>query len=133
MKAHNNHDVARMLIQKAMDDERTVELIEQAEGPWGVGCFHCQQAAEKRLKAILILCTGTFPRTHDIDRLLHLVAPYCKAIGDLPDEVMLLGEYAVAVRYDDMVVADLSSFEENKKWLNMIKQALETVDVREAQ
>jgi len=129
MNPHKNKDVAYTLLQKAKEDEQTVELIRVANGPWGVGCFHCQQAAEKRLKAVLAIYEGEFPRTHDIDMLISLAKPYCAALSNLPDEVLLLGDYAVGVRYDDVVSVDEATFDDNRKWLQLIKDALETLDM----
>jgi HEPN domain-containing protein len=40
-------------------------------------CYNCQQAAEKAIKAILILHTGDYQRTHDIESLHE----QCKAAG----------------------------------------------------
>ncbi len=133
MKPCHNKDVAHTLLQKAKEDEQTIELIHAAKGPWGVGCFHCQQAAEKRLKAVLALYQGDFPRTHDIDMLISLAAPYCPPLRDLPDEVLLLGDYAVGVRYDDVVSADEATFEDNQKWLQWIKDALATLEMEEGE
>lgn len=37
-------------------------------------CFHAQQAAEKSLKAVLILRVGVVPYTHDIGELIEALA-----------------------------------------------------------
>ncbi len=129
MTPHSNTDIARLLLNKAKEDEQTIALIKSANGPWGVGCFHCQQAAEKRLKALLAMFADNFPKTHDISHLLSLAEAYCPALKELPDEVMLLGDYAVSVRYDDTVIANQSMFEDNMKWLQMVQQALQSVNM----
>ena len=131
MSTHQNKDVAKTLLRKAEEDEQTVALIRAANGPWGVGCFHCQQAAEKRLKAVLALHQDTFPRTHDIDMLISLAEPYCAALHDLPDEVLLLGDYAVGVRYDDVMIVDEATFQDNQTWLQLIKDALATLNMED--
>ncbi|MCX6686344.1 MAG: HEPN domain-containing protein [Methanoregula sp.] len=33
-------------------------------------CYHCQQAAEKSLKALLIFKIGKYPKTHSLDELI---------------------------------------------------------------
>lgn len=38
-------------------------------------CFHCQQAAEKALKALLVSMSIRPPKTHDIRSLLAVVTP----------------------------------------------------------
>lgn len=47
-------------------------LTESAAFP-SVAAFHCQQAAEKYLKAFLTWHGVEFPKTHDIGVLLDLV------------------------------------------------------------
>src|SRR5450759_1904413 len=48
--------------------------------------FHAQQAAEKSLKALLVVRQVKFPKTHDIERLLELVSladgPLAEALAD---------------------------------------------------
>jgi HEPN domain-containing protein len=62
-------------------------------------CFHLQQAAEKAIKAVLLLSKVDFPLTHDIEELLEIT----RTSGiDLPEEVQeagLLSPYAVETRY----------------------------------
>jgi HEPN domain-containing protein len=38
-------------------------------------CFHCQQSAEKYLKASLEEASIHFPKTHDLESLLALLLP----------------------------------------------------------
>ena len=62
-------------------------------------CFDAQQAAEKAVKAVLVLDGRRFPKTHDVGELLDLVAATGVAV---PQEVLLakrLTPYAVAGRY----------------------------------
>jgi HEPN domain-containing protein len=62
-------------------------------------CFHAQQAAEKAIKALLILHGVSFPYVHDLATLLTL---FEKAIGDLPDSIRQaerLTPFAVEMRY----------------------------------
>jgi HEPN domain-containing protein len=61
--------------------------------------FHAQQAAEKSLKALLVARQLEFPKTHDIERLLELVAlgdgPLAEALADAAE----LTPYGVEYRY----------------------------------
>jgi HEPN domain-containing protein len=62
-------------------------------------CFDAQQAAEKAIKAVLVLRQRRFPKTHDLADLLDLVA--ATDVG-VPPEVLdakRLTPYAVAGRY----------------------------------
>jgi HEPN domain-containing protein len=47
-------DAVRVWLEKAEEDERVVDLITQAGGPWNAAAYHVQQAAEKRIKATLV-------------------------------------------------------------------------------
>jgi len=38
-----------------------------------VGCFHCQQAVENLLKALLVFAGVPFPRTHDVLQLFQML------------------------------------------------------------
>ncbi len=61
--------------------------------------FHCQQCAEKYLKAFLVRHQVVFPRTHDLLELHKLcltVEPACERVGDWRD---LLNPYSVECRY----------------------------------
>ena len=65
-------------------------------------CFNAQQAAEKAIKAVLVLRKVEFPYVHDIARLLALVEG---AGQDVPESVWDadgLTPFAVITRYPDM-------------------------------
>lgn len=62
-------------------------------------CFHCQQAAEKYLKALLILHEVVFPKTHDLISLLELCLPFQPELELLREPVELLNPYSVRFRY----------------------------------
>jgi HEPN domain-containing protein len=58
--------------------------------------FHCQQAAEKYLKALLTRRQIEFPKTHDIKTLLHLAgAP----VADSLSGANWLTPFGVEIRY----------------------------------
>ena len=61
-------------------------------------CFHAQQAAEKALKAVLLVQPVSFPRTHSIRMLLDIAAQHIT----VPEEIQGaagLTDYAVTTRY----------------------------------
>jgi len=92
--------LARDWLAKAATDLLVCErlLLEGAEFSEAVA-FHAQQAAEKSLKALLVARQVEFPKTHDIERLLELVAhgdgPLAEALADAPE----LTPYGVEYRY----------------------------------
>ena len=62
-------------------------------------CFHCQQAAEKYLKAVLQAEGVRFGRAHDLEQMLRLLAGGSVALNLLRDDMKLLTDYAVRYRY----------------------------------
>jgi HEPN domain-containing protein len=74
---------------KFVDEEILVNII----------CFHCQQAAEKLLKAFLIYHQIEFPRTHNLEILIELCSR--KDVSFVNIDCKGLTEYAVDVRYPD--------------------------------
>ena len=72
-------------------------------------CFLAQQAAEKALKAILVLLDIEFPFTHDLDRLRDLV-PNGWQVKAAHSDLAGLTVWAVEARYPgdmpDVVEAD---------------------------
>jgi len=62
-------------------------------------CFHCQQTAEKYLKALLKEHGIPVPRTHDLDILLNLVLPHQPKLVSLRRILNTLTQYAVEYRY----------------------------------
>jgi HEPN domain-containing protein len=64
-------------------------------------CFHSQQAAEKFLKAYLVYLEISFTKTHEIGELITHCELKDNEIGALKEEVDILTDYAVTVRYPD--------------------------------
>jgi HEPN domain-containing protein len=92
VKAESNYDQANLAMYAA-------------EVPLRDGvCFHCQQCAEKYLKAFLTENLVEFPRTHPLLPLLDLCLPFDPAFSDLRSDTASLENYAVAVRYPGLKV-----------------------------
>ena len=64
-------------------------------------CFHCQQAAEKYLKALLQELGLVVPRVHDMGELLDLLLPHDATLRRLQRGVLFLTQFAVDYRYPD--------------------------------
>ncbi len=67
----------------------------------GLGCFHCQQAAEKAFKAVLVSWAVPFPKTHDLSYLAELVKQHLGTLPPVAVEASRLAKYAVDARYPD--------------------------------
>ncbi len=74
----NHADLARGWMLKGDSDRAAAERILQGPGAYDTACFHCQQAAEKYLKAVLAMAGQPIPRMHDLEDVYDLclaVAP----------------------------------------------------------
>jgi HEPN domain-containing protein len=97
-------EVKRELVQewlaRAEEDFAVARHLVSQDTPYpsAVG-FHAQQAAEKYLKAYLTWQQIEFPKTHDLEELLDLIATVNDALGDSLRETIVLTDYSVDTRY----------------------------------
>ena len=90
----------REWIDKAEDDYRTAECLAQAkERLYDQICFHCQQSAEKYLKALLEEAQLSIEKTHELERLLHQLLPYHASLRPLRRGLIFLTNFSVSIRY----------------------------------
>jgi HEPN domain-containing protein/predicted nucleotidyltransferase len=62
-------------------------------------CFHCQQSAEKYLKALLVEQSQPAPRTQVLEDLISLLLPHHASLAPLRRGARFLTRFAVATRY----------------------------------
>lgn len=74
-------------------------LIEHSTLALGPAVFHCQQTAEKALKAFLIFKRVPFDRVHNLVYLLDLCETVEPSFAVLREAAESLTPYAVEVRY----------------------------------
>jgi HEPN domain-containing protein len=67
--------------------------------PYAIVCFHCQQAAEKYLKWVLVLHDIDPPKIHDLEELEKLCEAIIPQFDMLYEKCAALTEYAVPSRY----------------------------------
>ena len=69
--------------------------------PLNIICFHCQQAAEKAVKAVIVLYSsqGGLPKKHDIFLLLTQIKNMVNIDEKFYDYADTLSPYGVAMRY----------------------------------
>lgn len=76
-------------------------------------CFHCQHAAEKALKAVLVAHGAEFPKTHSLAYLTKLLSDCGVPVPDAVHSAAGLSEYTVESRYpDELVEASPAMLEE---------------------
>ena len=94
--------IARQWLAKAENDLLNADNNLAADQvPYDTVCFHCQQAAEKLLKAFLLGNGQPAPHTHDLFLLLEKVLPFSVVAEQLRDALSILLPYAVEIRYPD--------------------------------
>lgn len=86
-------------LRKADGDLRAAEKLAESPEFFSEVAFHCQQAAEKYLKACLAAKLEEPPRTHDLEKLLYLVAEFTDIIAEDERLATFLTPYAVLSRY----------------------------------
>jgi HEPN domain-containing protein len=92
--------VTRAWVRKAEEDRRAALLLRAARPRLhSTICFHCQQTAEKYLKARGVERGLTMPRTHDCERLVLLLVPTDPRVVRLQRSASGLTPFAVEPRY----------------------------------
>lgn len=69
--------------------------------PYEIICYHCQQAAEKMIKAVIITCGARdgIPKSHDLSFLMNQIKNQVVIQEKFYDYADELTPYGVAVRY----------------------------------
>lgn len=95
------HDYALKLLQIAEADEYAADkLIDDLNAADSIFGFHCQQAAEKILKAVLAERCIHFQKTHNLSYLIQLIADSGQSLPTDLAELDILNPFAVTLRYD---------------------------------
>lgn len=92
-------------------------------------CYHCQQSAEKDLKAYIIYLDLPLNKTHNLIKLVDQISELDKEITHLQQAVEVLTDYIVTTRYpdDSDLIADEESklaFKESEKINNYIRSKI---------
>jgi len=92
--------LVRQWLAKADDDLDAAKFLFAPGRPFFAAiCFHCQQAAEKYLKAFLTWHQIEFPKTHDLGLLLGLIASADSSLAVSLSAGTALNPYGVEIRY----------------------------------
>ena len=103
-------------LQRAQEDEQNITaLIRDKNVSPSLVCFISQQMAEKYLKALLLFCSGDYPRIHDLTRLGILIEEHIKEAKELKESFTVLNSYYIGTRY-------ATDFPEGFTW-NMAEEA----------
>lgn len=95
-------ELARLWLKKAEHDLITArQTLLLPDGPTDTACFHAQQAVEKALKALLTFHRVSFPKIHELVRLLDMAIAYLPELGNFRTHFAEISNYSVEVRYPD--------------------------------
>jgi HEPN domain-containing protein len=67
--------------------------------PLEIICYHCQQAAEKCLKGLLLAVNDDIEKTHDLVRLLNKLEGYKPVPDEIYDIAENLTQFSTRTRY----------------------------------
>jgi len=96
----NQSEHAERWIEKAKSDLLNADNNLAAQKvPYDTVCFHCQQAAEKLLKGVLVAHGYEYPITHNLFVVLEKVLEFDPSAESLRETLALLNPYSVEVRY----------------------------------
>jgi HEPN domain-containing protein len=122
------HEQALLLAKKAAEDESLpAETVSSTQVSNEIFGFHCQQAAEKLLKALLSDAGIGYPRTHNLRVLMDLLADAGHPLPPDLFELDMLTPYGTLFRYEDIPAdSDL----DREMFLLLIRSLREFVEKR---
>lgn len=92
--------LTRAWLVKASHDLDTARIVGATPGgPLDTAIYHCQQCAEKSLKAFLVSRDVGFEKTHDLGHLLSLATAPEPSLAQWTSAAEILTPYATAFRY----------------------------------
>lgn len=95
-------DLVRSWLTKAGNDLICARILgDTPEAPLDIAIYHCQQAGEKAVKAFLVHCGITPPKTHDLRKLVLEAASRDSSFSRMIDIAASLTPYAWEFRYPD--------------------------------
>jgi len=111
---------------KALQDLRRVEILLAATPADVEGAlFHCQQAAEKALKAFLMWHDVRFRRIHDLEEIGRQCVEVDQTLQPQAGRAETLSEYASRFRYPG--AAYEPSLEEGKTALESVREVVDAI------
>jgi len=105
----DSYDIKKWISFAQMDLDSAVALSERFRPPLEIVCYHCQQTAEKILKAYIIASTNAPPqKTHELKDLLKVCVQYCADFDKFRAICGSLTSYIFLTRYPSNI--DLTEY-----------------------
>jgi len=90
--------------------------------------FHCQQAAEKMAKAVLVALGAAVPKIHDVEELSWLVTDVDPELGKAVGKLAALGGWYTAVRYPGLETDFQPSLQDVRSALTELRDLRERIN-----
>ena len=97
-------DVREWIRFARMDLSASVFLQRHSPLPIEIICYHCQQAAEKAIKAVLVSHDAEVPHIHDLGKLLAAATQYENSMRGLSQQANRLTDFATFTRYPNEII-----------------------------
>ena len=106
--------LVRNWLTKADHDLGSARKLASGDDPYlDTAIYHCQQAAEKALKAFLVFVDRPFEKTHSLTVLVDFAEPVAADFASMRDAAERLTPYATEFRYpSDVLLPDAGEFAE---------------------
>src|SRR5271155_1908416 len=92
--------MTREWVRKAEEDHKAAKQARRSKSPLhDIVCFHCQQCAEKYLKALLEELGAGIPKTHNLVALMPPPVPHHSSLRAFRRGLDYLTRFAVDTRY----------------------------------
>lgn len=93
-------ELVRAWLIKSQHDLGSAQKLSTGPDPYlDVAIYHCQQAAEKAVKGLLVFHDRPFEKTHDIEVLITLAGQYVPGLTSWVGVAIRLTPYATEYRY----------------------------------
>ena len=123
--------IARRWVLVADRDIRSAEACLAGADPIPeAAAYHCQQAAEKLIKGLLVLARTPFRKTHDMEVLRDLVVPAFPDLTELVERMVPFSDWGHAYRYPGLDDEPIPTSAEFRLVLTEIKALAAEVTIR---
>ena len=110
-------------------DIRVVEIAMADPSPiFGPAAFHCQQAAEKMAKALLVARRADVPKIHDVEELSALLSEVDPEAGQVIKGLASVSSWYTAVRYPNVEAEFAPSSDDVRMILPRLKQVRDYIN-----
>jgi len=96
--------------------------------PYGIICFHCQQAVEKYLKRFLVFHDIEPPKIHDLEELEKICETIKPEFSAIYEKCNVLSGYAVQSRYPNEINIDKNDMDKALLYANEIRDFIESLE-----